>query len=183
MDSEIRPTPQAQPSYETTNEEKNETNSWRDSSASQKKDADVGVEEVANDDGIDWRPGFRHQFPWIGFSGLVIVLIATSMAVAILVSSNHERIKEWPHRGYTVQPNVLINIANQFQNLGLLTMISQGLAIAWWRKALRGASLGTLHRNHAYSYSFISIITAGKHFNIVALAALMTKFAVIDSTL
>jgi hypothetical protein len=183
MDSEIRPTPQVQPSYETTNEEKNENNSWTDSSASQKRDADVGVEEIASDDGIDWRPGFRHQFPWIGLSGLVIVLIATSMAVAILVSSNHERIKEWPHRGYTVQPNVLINIANQFQNLGLLTMISQGLAIAWWRKALRGASLGTLHRTHAYSYSFISIITAGKHFNIVALAALMTKFAVIDSTL
>jgi hypothetical protein len=78
---------------------------------------------------------------------------------------------------------VLINIANQFQNLGLITFISQGLAIAWWRKAMQGSSLGTLHRNHAYSYSFYSIITSGKHFNIVALAALMTKFAVIDSTL
>lgn len=48
---------------------------------------------------------------------------------------------------------------------------------------MRGSSLSTLHRNHAYSYSFYSIITSGKHFNIVALAALMTKFAVIDSTL
>lgn len=183
MDSEIRPAAQPQPFVETPRKEKDERSSWTDSSTSAKKGADVGVEEVATDDGIDWKPGFRHQFPWIGFSGLVIVLIATSMAVAILVTSNHERVNDWPFKKYPIQPNVLINIANQFQNLGLLTMISQGLAIAWWRKALRGASLGTLHRNHAYSYSFLSIITAGKHFNIVALAALMTKFAVIDSTL
>jgi hypothetical protein len=78
---------------------------------------------------------------------------------------------------------VLLNIANQVQNLGLITLVGQGLAIAWWRKALRGSSLKTLHKNHAYSYSFYAIVTSGKHFNIIALAALMTKFAVIDSTL
>ncbi|KAF1934430.1 uncharacterized protein M421DRAFT_551 [Didymella exigua CBS 183.55] len=63
-----------------------------------------------------------------------------------------------------------------FQNLGLITFISQGLAIAWWRKVMQGSSLSTLHRNHAYSYSFYSTVTSGKHFNIVALAALVTKF-------
>ncbi|PVI07411.1 hypothetical protein DM02DRAFT_608961 [Periconia macrospinosa] len=105
------------------------------------------------------------------------------MAVTILCVSNHKRVKDWPFERFPIQPNVLLNIANQIQNLGLLTMIAQGLAIAWWRKALRGSSLNTLHRNHAYSYSFYAIITAGRNFNIVALAALMTKFAVIDSTL
>jgi hypothetical protein len=48
---------------------------------------------------------------------------------------------------------------------------------------LHGSSLKTLHKNHAYSYSFLAIVTSGKHFNIIALAALITKFAVIDSTL
>jgi hypothetical protein len=141
------------------------------------------VSDDSSDDGIDWKPGFRQQFPWIGFSGFVIIIIATSMAVAVLGASNNERVKDWPFTRFPIQPNVLINIANQFQNLGLITFISQGLAIAWWRKAMQGSSLSTLHRNHAYSYSFYSIITSGKHFNIVALAALMTKFAVIDSTL
>ncbi|KAJ4384265.1 hypothetical protein N0V86_001112 [Didymella sp. IMI 355093] len=141
------------------------------------------VSDDSSDDGIDWKPGFRQQFPWIGFSGFVIIIIATSMAVAVLGASNKERVKDWPFTRFPIQPNVLINIANQFQNLGLITFISQGLAIAWWRKAMQGSSLSTLHRNHAYSYSFYSIITSGKHFNIVALAALMTKFAVIDSTL
>ncbi|UPX14085.1 uncharacterized protein EKO05_0004576 [Ascochyta rabiei] len=155
------------------------------SSDSYNKGPDVETAEVGDDleDGIDWRPGFRQQFPWIGFTGLVIILFATSMGVAVLGQSNSKRVKDWPFTRFPIQPNVLINIANQFQNLGLITFISQGLAIAWWRKAMQGSSLSTLHRNHAYSYSFYSIVTSGKHFNIVALAALMTKFAVIDSTL
>jgi hypothetical protein len=159
------------------------TGTWTDSAAHSKMDYDVETNEVDPNDGIDWRPGFRSQFPWIGFAGLVTIIVATSMAVAILGSSNHKRVSEWPFKKFPIQPNVLLNIANQVQNLGLITLIAQGLAVAWWRKALLGSSLSTLHRNHAYSYSFFSIITSGRHFNIIALAALMTKFAVIDSTL
>lgn len=140
-------------------------------------------EKADRDHGIDWNPGWRNQWPWVGFAGFITLVVATAMAIAILAISNHKRVKDWPIERFPIQPNVLLNIANQVQNLGLITMIGQGLAIAWWRKALRGSSLETLHRNHAYSYSFYSIITSGRKFNIVALAALMTKFAVVDSTL
>lgn len=159
------------------------TGTWTDSAYPKKQDYDVEAREVDPNDGIDWKPGMRNQFPWIGFAGLVTLIVATAMAVAILGLSDGKRIDDWPFKSYTVQPNVLLNIANQVQNLGLITLIAQGLAIAWWRKALRGSSLKTLHRNHAYSYSFYSIVTSGRHFNMIALAALMTKFAVIDSTL
>jgi hypothetical protein len=172
---------------QSTNGQSSFNDTCAPSSNSYKKAPDVETAEVDNDgdteDGIDWKPGFREQFPWIGFSGFVLMLIATSAAVAFLATSNKERVKDWPFTRFPIQPNVLVNIANQFQNLGLITFVTQGLAIAWWRRAMRGSSLSTLHRNHAYSYSFYSIITSGKHFNIVALAALMTKFAVIDSTL
>ncbi|KAJ4309962.1 hypothetical protein N0V94_008671, partial [Neodidymelliopsis sp. IMI 364377] len=165
-----------------------ETPSKNTSSISFQKSPDVEIADLSTpppepEDGIDWRPGFRQQFPWIGMSGLFIMLLATSMGITILCTSHQKRVKDWPFTRFPIQPNVLINIANQFQNLGLITFISQGLAIAWWRKAMRGSKLRTLHRNHAYSYSFYSIVTSGRHFNIVALAALMTKFAVIDSTL
>jgi hypothetical protein len=125
----------------------------------------------------------RNQFPWIGFAGFVTIIVATAMAVAILGLSDRKRVTDWPFKKFPIQPNVLLNIANQIQNLGLITLVAQGLAIAWWRTALKGSSLRTLHRNHAYSYSFFAIITSGKRFNVIALAALMTKFAVIDSTL
>lgn len=178
---------QSQHDTRSTNEKGSVNDTSSSSSESYKKAPNVETAEVSSDDssedGIDWKPGFRQQFPWIGCAGFVIMIFATSMAVAVLGLSDKERVKDWPFARFPIQPNVLINIANQFQNLGLITFISQGLAIAWWRKAMQGSSLKTLHRNHAYSYSFYSIMTSGKHFNIVALAALMTKFAVIDSTL
>ncbi|KAH9873040.1 hypothetical protein J1614_005436 [Plenodomus biglobosus] len=150
---------------------------------SQKKEAGYSSGDIENDGGIDWRPGFKHQFPWIGFAGFLVIILATALAVAILASSHEKRVKDWPSTRFAIQPNVLLNIANQVQNLGLITLIGQGLAIAWWRKALQGSSLEELHKNHAYSNSFYAIVTSGKHFNIIALAALMTKFAIIDSTL
>jgi hypothetical protein len=158
------------------------TGTWTDA-YDRKHDYDLEAREMEPDYGIDWKPGMRNQFPWIGFAGFVTILIATAMAVAILGLSDGKRTTDWPFLNHPVQPNVLLNIANQVQNLGLITLIAQGLAVAWWRKALRGSSLRTLHRNHAYSYSFFAIVTSGKHFNMIALAALMTKFAVIDSTL
>jgi hypothetical protein len=159
------------------------TGTWTDAAYPKKPNYDVEAREMDPDDGIDWKPGMRAQFPWIGFAGFVTIIVATAMAVAILGLSDGKRVTDWPFKRYPVQPNVVLNIANQVQNLGLITLIAQGLAIAWWRKALRGTSLKSLHRNHAYSYSFFAIITSGKHFNVIALAALMTKFAVIDSTL
>ena len=61
------------------------------SSHSYKKAPDVETAEFNNgddtEDGIDWKPGFREQFPWIGFSGFVLMLIATSAAVAFLATS------------------------------------------------------------------------------------------------
>jgi hypothetical protein len=150
------------------------TGTWTDGAYPRKHNYDVESSEVDQDDGIDWKTGYKHQFPWVGFAGFVTIIVATAMAVAILGLSNNELTSEWPLKSFPVQPNVLLNIANQVQNLGLLTLIGQGLAIAWWRKALRGTSLRTLHRNHAYSYSVYAILTSGKHFNIIALAALMS---------
>ncbi|KAF1851232.1 uncharacterized protein K460DRAFT_351185 [Cucurbitaria berberidis CBS 394.84] len=199
MNNDIRP--MSQTPTVVNNEVDIHRNSWRDSPKSSKGHLVVEVDavtkvkgtlrnadyenayEVGPDDGIDWKPGFKHRFPWVGFAGLLTVILATAMAVAILVQSDRKRVKDWPIERFPTQPNVLLNIANQVQNLGLITLIAQGLAIAWWRKALRGSSLKTLHQNHAYSHSFYAIITSGKHFNLIALAALMTKFAIIDSTL
>ncbi|KAL6704625.1 hypothetical protein ACN47E_008022 [Coniothyrium glycines] len=158
---------------------------WRESRWELEKRNSQWISEDALDPeaGIDWKPGFINQFPWIGFAGLITLIVSTAAAVAILALSDKRRVEDWPFRKLPIQPNVLLNIANQVQNLGLLTMIGQGLAIAWWRKAMDGASLRTLHMDHAYSTSVYSILTSGKRFNFIALAALMTKFAVIDSTL
>ena len=141
------------------------------------------IDNTGRSTDVYWVPGFRAQFPWIGFVGFSCVIVAMAFATAILATSNGKRVIDWPTTKYPVAPNVLLNLVNQFSSLGLLTAITQGLAIAWWRKALRGGTIETLHRSHSYSQSFVAVLTSGKHFNTIALAVLMAKFTIIDSTL
>lgn len=59
-----------------------------------------------------------------------------------------------------------------------------GVAIAWWRKMLKGsATIEDLHRSWSFSTSIKNIAFAGKYFNLIALAALTTKLTIIDSSL
>jgi hypothetical protein len=57
--------------------------------------AEQDPEHNPHTDGIDWMPGVKHQFPWIGFAGLIVVFVATVMAVTILVSSDLHRVNDW----------------------------------------------------------------------------------------
>ena len=65
----------------------------------------------------------------------------------------------------------------------MLTLRAAGVAIAWWRKALQGSTVNELHNSWAFSTSIKDICLKNKFFNAVALAALMTKFAIIDGML
>lgn len=55
---------------------------------------DVETHEVDPEGGIDWKPGFRDQFPWVGFCSFLTVLVATAMACAILVTSDERLVKQ-----------------------------------------------------------------------------------------
>ena len=64
------------------------------------------------------------------------------------------------------------------------TIIGNGVAIAWWRKMLKGsATIEDLHRSWSFSTSIKHIAFAGKYFNLIALAALTAKLTIIDSSL
>lgn len=61
--------------------------------------------------------------------------------------------------------------------------VSQGMAISWWRRALSGTSVEDLHYSWQFSASMFSLVKGWKFWNGMALTALCTKFAIIDSTL
>jgi hypothetical protein len=65
----------------------------------------------------------------------------------------------------------------------LTICVGNGIAIAWWRKTLQGATIKQLHRSWAFSSSIKDVALAGKYFNFIALAALTTKLTIIDSSL
>lgn len=65
----------------------------------------------------------------------------------------------------------------------MLIAIANGVAIAWWRKTLKGSSISDLHRSWAFSTSITEVVFSLKYFNIIALAALTAKLTLIDSSL
>jgi hypothetical protein len=74
-------------------------------------------------------------------------------------------------------------LVNTISNVCLAVAIGQGIAIAWWRKALKGSTVEDLHKTWGFSSSVLQLLTAGRSFNLVALAALTAKLALIDSLL
>ena len=80
-------------------------------------------------------------------------------------------------------PSTALAIINTISNLALIIAIGQGIAIAWWRKALIGSTVEELHKSWEFGTSTLSLATAGKSFNFIALAALAAKLALVDNVL
>jgi hypothetical protein len=89
---------------------------------------------------------------------------------------------KWKRRAQ-ITPSVALAIVNTISNVCLAVAIGQGVAIAWWRKALKGSTVEDLHRTWGFSSSVLELLTAGRSFNLVALAALTAKLALIDNLL
>lgn len=82
-----------------------------------------------------------------------------------------------------IKPSVALAIINTVANIALAILIGQGVAISWWRSALEGATVKDLHQFWGFSTSVLELLTAGKKFNLIALAALAAKMALLDNLL
>ena len=124
--------------------------------------------------------GQQGKFPIYGLGALFGVLVAASTALAVLICSNNRSQTHWPKR---VQPSVILAGINSFANIMLAVGIAQGVAIAWWRRAQRGATIAELHRDWRFSSNIWSVMTGIKSFNVIALSALATKLTIVDNIL
>jgi hypothetical protein len=137
-----------------------------------------GEEQALPD--TQWRTGVRARFPWLGFSALLTILLCLASSVVVLLISNG---KSQDHWGKKIAPNVIISGLNSLANLCFGVAIGNGVAITWWRKALKGATIQDLHRSWKFSSSIKEVVLGGKYFNVIALAALAAKLTIIDSML
>lgn len=128
----------------------------------------------------DWQPGFWRQFPWLGLGCLVSVLVLTTAAILVLIFSDGKATSQW---NKNVAPNIILSILNSTASICITIAVAQGIAISWWRKAMRGASITDLHNTWSFGASFTSIFLNLKYFNLTALAALVTKLTIIDAVL
>nr|OQO16433.1 hypothetical protein B0A51_16617 [Rachicladosporium sp. CCFEE 5018] len=155
----------------------------------EKKTFTTNVRPVSSSDDEDsheanadaaWAPGFWIRFPWVGFGALLLILVCSMGSVLTLMLSRDRSETRWVKK---LPPNVILNGLNNVQNLCFGLAIGNGIAIAWWRKTLRGATIHELHRSWAFSTSLKDIAFAAKYFNIIALAALTAKLTMIDGML
>ncbi|EME77393.1 uncharacterized protein MYCFIDRAFT_209342, partial [Pseudocercospora fijiensis CIRAD86] len=157
------------------------------------QETEEGLEEVKPE--AEWNPGFVSRFPWLGLGSLVFVLSCLAGNVAILCVSDGMAQSDrswkqlyqhgvekgrWPKQ---IRPSVILALLNNVANLAFGLAIANGVAIAWWRKALNGTTIEKLHNSWNFSSSIKAIALAGKSFNGIALAALMAKFTIIDGIL
>ena len=129
--------------------------------------------EQQNGSAVDpnWRPGFLRQFPWVGFCSLTMVILCGVGCLLTLILANDVAKIYWGR----VAPNVIVNILNSVANICFATAIANGVAIAWWRKTLHGATIEQLNRSYQFSSSLKDVILGAKYFNFIALAALTAK--------
>nr|OQO05984.1 hypothetical protein B0A51_18122 [Rachicladosporium sp. CCFEE 5018] len=155
----------------------------------EKKTFTTNVRPVSSSDDEDsheanvdaaWAPGFWIRFPWVGFGALLLILVCSMGSVLTLMLSRDRSETRWVKK---LPPNVILNGLNNVQNLCFGLAIGNGIAIAWWRKTLRGATIHELHRSWAFSTSLKDIAFAAKYFNIIALAVLTAKLTMIDGML
>lgn len=118
--------------------------------------------------------------PWWGFSALILALVCSAGSFLVLHFSDGKSATQWPE---LIAPNVCLSILGSVSTIALTFAIGEGIAIAWWRRAMKGASVKELHHAWSFSASVASIFIQLKSFNVIALAALTAKLSIVDGIL
>lgn len=116
----------------------------------------------------------------MGIVALQIVMLLSMAQMLVLKFSNGKSAWEWPA---SIDSNVCLSLLNGLASLAQAFAVAQGIAIAWWMKAVQGSSIEKLHYSWNFSSSMMSILFKFKYFDVIALAVLMAKIAVVDSVL
>ena len=126
-----------------------------------------------------WNPGAFARLPWLALGALILSILGMFASVGILIASDGAVISSW-----RFTPSTYLSIASTVTNVTLHFAISEGIGVAWWRRALKEkTSITDLHRcwnvgNNAWAASF-----AGRHFNLIALACLLVTVSPINGPL
>ena len=132
---------------------------------SREKTAHISTKSIENvEPGFEdpqWKTGFLARFPWMGLGALFTVLVCTASAVVVLLVSDGKSQDRWDAQ---IAPNVIISGLNNLSNICFSVAIGNGVAIAWWRKTLKGATIEDLHRSWKFSSSIKQVGIADSSF-------------------
>lgn len=116
-----------------------------------------------------WNTGFRKRFPFIGLAALLLICLSVVAAIIIVAISDGDLISSW-----SVSTGVLLSIISSVTGICLAAALAEGATIAWWRKALHGATISELQNYWEFSGSPLQSALAGRRMNWVAFASIVT---------
>ena len=98
--------------------------------------------------------------------------------VGVLVLSDGSPVESW-----IVSPSVLLAIFVAIFNASLRYCLAEGINISWWVGALKGTSVGGLHRTWLHGTSLMGAATAGRNFDLTAAASIVVAILAINGPL
>ncbi|KAL6889080.1 hypothetical protein GGI43DRAFT_430798 [Trichoderma evansii] len=125
------------------------------------------------DGGIPWLPGFWRRVPWRTVGALIGFFVTCGMMALVLILSEGKETDSWPtHNKYITVP-VLLSLLVGVAVLFLTVANSEGLAISWWLKALKGTKLKELQYDLEVTTNLLVGIFRPSLFNLVTLSAII----------
>lgn len=130
-----------------------------------------------------WQTGVVKRAPVSGLLALILaVLCGISIAIVLVITDNLP-LGAWQVSGYNVQPAVVLSILATLANAFLRHAFDEGVSISWWLKALRGGTLGGLHRYWNYGQSSLALFTWVRHYSRVTVASFCMLVVLVDGPL
>ena len=124
-----------------------------------------------------WTPGIRRT-PLMALGAIILTTAAIATCIGILVGSDGKPINNW-----TFQPTVYLAIATTTSNICLHFAFAEGVTNMWWIKALRGTTVGDLHRTHEFGNNFWAALLAFRYINFIALGCLIVTISPLNGPL
>lgn len=104
-----------------------------------KPEATASATRKVNSRSSEWRPGFR-QTPWPAMVLIFTMLASMGALAGIIAGSDKQTVESWK-----VGPSVLLSLLSSIWNYALSALLGISVVLTWWRNALEGTTLKSLH--------------------------------------
>ena len=123
--------------------------------------------------GIPWKPYSWRRTPWLALAACFGFAISAGLIALVLISSHDKEVTAYPLPQRAFPVSVLLAILVALANLCLAVATSQGYAIAWWLKALRGSKIKELQFDLDVQHSIVAVFKGRRSFDKFMIAALV----------
>ena len=114
-----------------------------------------------------WQPGFR-QTPWPAMVLAFIMLTCMGASAGVITVSNKQTVESWK-----IGPSVLLALLSSIWNYTLSALLGISIVVTWWRNALDGTTLESLHYiwNQAGGLNFLSLLSQSAESGFLGMAS------------